>query len=110
MRAFRACAVFAILLTTLTVSGQDKTESPKIKGWIPADWGKLALTDQQKKQIYTIQAEFQPKIQAIEKEIRLLKGKEWEDMKAVLTAEQKDHLKAIILKKAGEDDKKDEKK
>jgi hypothetical protein len=108
MRAFRAVAVFAVLLTTLTVSGQDK---PPLKPvYIPTIYNDLKLSDEQKKKMLAVRAESQPKIDAIEKEIRLLKGKEWDDMRAVLTDEQKAHLKAIILKKAGEDDKKDEKK
>jgi hypothetical protein len=108
MRAFRAVAVFAILLTTLTVSGQDK---PPVKpGYIPTLYRDLGLSDEQKKKMYAVQAEFERKINAIEKQIRLLKGQERADMEAILTKEQKDHLKAIILKKAGEDDKKDEKK
>ena len=108
MRAFRAIAVFAILLTTLAASGQDK---PPLKPvYIPTIYNDLKLSDEQKKAMLAVQADSQPKIDAIEKQIRLLKGKEWEDMKAILTDEQKAHLKAIYLKKAGEDDKKDEKK
>jgi hypothetical protein len=106
MRAFRAVAVFAILFTTLTVSGQDKPKPV----FIPTIYNDLKLNDDQKKAMLAVRAEFQPKIDAIEKQIRLLKAQERADMEAVLTKEQKDHIKAIILKKAGEDDKKDEKK
>jgi hypothetical protein len=108
MRAFRAVAVFAILLTTLTVSGQDK---PPVKlGYIPTLYRDLGLNDEQKKKLYAVQAEFEPKIQAIEKQIRVLKGQEKADMEAVLTDEQKKHIKAIILQKAEDNNKKDEKK
>jgi hypothetical protein len=106
MQVFRAVAVFAVLLTTLTVSGQDKPKPV----FIPTIYNDLKLNDEQKKAMLAVRAEFRPKIDAVEKQIRLLKGKEWEDMKAVLTAEQKDLFRAIILKKADADDKKDEKK
>jgi hypothetical protein len=102
MRAFRAVAVFAILLTSLTVSGQDK---PK-PFFIPTLYHDLKLSDEQKKAMLAVRAEFQPKIEAVEKEIRTLKRQEKADLDAVLTDEQKKKYREIILKKAGADDKK----
>jgi hypothetical protein len=103
----------AILLAGLTLSGpllsQDQAERPKIKGTLPANWGRIGLSDEQKQQIFKIQANYDDKVRPLEKQIRELKAKEKQAMEAVLNDEQKKLLKEIILKKA-DSDKKDEKK
>jgi len=108
--ASHVCLFALALLMAGTIFGQDKTEPPKLKGALPSNWGKFPLSDQQKQQIYKIQGDYHDKIAPLEKQIKMLKEQERRDMEAVLNDEQKKLLKDIILKKAGSDDKKDEKK
>ena len=104
------CLVALVVVLVGALQGQDKAQPSKIKGTLPANWGKIGLSDEQKQQIYKVQADYRDKIEPLEKQIRDLKGKEKQAMEAVLNDDQKKLLKDIILKKAGEDDKKDEKK
>jgi hypothetical protein len=104
--AIRTCLFCVIVLTTGTIVGQDKTEPPKIKGTLPANWGKIGLSDDQKQQIYKLQADYSEKIIALEKQLKEMRAKEKQALEAVLNDEQKKLLKEIILKKAGSDDKK----
>jgi hypothetical protein len=86
--------------------GQDKTD-PKLKGTLPANWGKLGLTDVQKQKVYKIQADFKTKLADLEKQVKDLKEKEKADMLGVLTEEQKKRLREIVVGKTGEKTEKD---
>jgi hypothetical protein len=86
---------FAVVLLTGVGQGQDKAESPRVKGWIPANWGKFGLSDQQKQQIYKIQGEFHERIAPLEKQLKELHTKKKENLEAILTDEQKKKLKEI---------------
>jgi hypothetical protein len=100
------CLVALVVVLVGGLQGQDKAEPPKIKGTLPANWGKIGLSDEQKQQIYKLQADYSEKIITLEKQLKELRGKEKQALEAVLNDEQKKKLKEIILKKAGEDDKK----
>jgi hypothetical protein len=78
---------------------------------LPQGWKALGLSDDQKKKIYAIEDEYEPKIAALKKQIETLqteeKGKKYE----VLSEDQKKRLKEIRESKdGGGTDKKDEKK
>ena len=45
-------------------------DTPKLKGQLPANWGKLGLTDEQKQKVYKVQAEFKEKIADLEKQLK----------------------------------------
>jgi hypothetical protein len=114
MRIYRTFALlaaillFGLMLTDPLIS-QDKPPAKPV--FIPTLYRDLKLTDEQQKKMLAVRGEFQPKIDAIEKEIRTLKSHEKADMEAVLTDEQKKLYRTILLRKAGVlDDKKDEKK
>ena len=103
-------ATFAV---TMSATGQDKKEDKKdpptkIVGVLPANWGKLGLSDDQKQQVYKLQKEYKDKIDVLEKQIKALKEEERMKREAVLTDEQKQKLKDILSGKFGE--KKDDKK
>jgi hypothetical protein len=104
------CLVALVVVLVGALHGQDKAEPSKIKGTLPANWGKIGLSDEQKQQIFRVQADFSEKIMALEKQLKEMRAKEKQALEAVLNDDQKKLLKDIILKKAGEDDKKDEKK
>lgn len=85
-------------------SGQDtkkeaKKDEPKLKGFLPQNWGKIGLTDSQKQEIYKIQGKYGTEIDKLEAKIKELKGTRDKEMKAVLTAEQKKRLDDILTGK-----------
>lgn len=108
MKFVRSMAVFAIM--SLAVAGiTTAQEKGKAKGQLPQGWGKLGLSDDQKKKIYDIHEKHQTKIDELEKQIKDEKEKMTKEQGAVLTAEQKAKLKDELDKKLG-DDPKDKKK
>jgi Spy/CpxP family protein refolding chaperone len=68
----------------------------KAKGQLPANWKKLGLTEIQRDKIYSIQADFRPKIKALEVQLKNLRQEERREMEKVLTDAQKARLKEIV--------------
>lgn len=73
--------------------------APKAKGFLPMNWGKIGLTDEQKQQVYTIQGKYGAEMDKLEAKIKELKATRDKEMKAVLTPEQKKRLEEILLGK-----------
>jgi hypothetical protein len=114
MRVLRAVflAIAVAFLAGSFLHGQDKKDdtATKVKGVLPAGWGKLGLTDDQKQKVYKVQGEFNDKIAPLQKQINDLKAAEKAEMVKVLTEAQKTRLKELALDKVpGATDKKDEK-
>lgn len=78
------------------------------RGVLPANWKMLGLSDEQKQQVYKVQANYRPKIEELEGQIRDLKAKEKKDLEALLTPAQKDRLREILKDKAPTDEPKPE--
>lgn len=77
-----------------------KADTPtKVKGFLPQNWGKIGLSDEQKQDIYKIQGKYNGEINKLEAKIRELKGTRDREMKAVLTADQKKRLDDILTGK-----------
>ena len=81
------------LLSAAAVTGQDKKAKNK---QLPQNYGKLGLSDEQKKKIYAIQDEYGDKIADLAKQLDALRKKQREEMAAVLTDDQKEQLKKIL--------------
>ena len=87
--------------------GQEKKDDPKkkddapvkAKGMLPANWGKLGLTDEQKQSVYKIQGKYSEEIDKLDAKIKELKGTRDKEMKGVLTADQKKRLEEILTGK-----------
>lgn len=110
MNAFRLLALGLIVSSFALVSSdgvfsQDKKE--KSKGQLPANWGKLGLSDEQKALIYKIQGEYKEKITKLEAEIKSLTAERNKKMAEQLTSEQKTKLAELT---GIEDTKKDKDK
>ena len=101
--------VVVLFLSAAVVTGQDKKDKGK-KGSLPANYGKLGLSDDQKKKIYAIQDEYGTKIADLKKQIDELTKKEHQEWYAILTDDQKEQLKKIQAEKAGDPGKPTEKK
>lgn len=98
---------FALLVGVVVLSGgvvgQDakketkKADPPtKVKGTLPPNWGKIGLTNDQKQEIYKIQAKYKAEIDALEAKIKGLKGTRDMEMKAVLNPDQKKKLAEVL--------------
>jgi hypothetical protein len=74
---------------------------PKGQGRLPANWSKLGLSDDQKRQIYSIEGEYKTKIDDLQSQIDQLRKKERSEMSKVLTAAQKARLREIVAAKSG---------
>jgi Spy/CpxP family protein refolding chaperone len=100
--------VLAALMVVLgsNLYGDDKTDPP-VKGRLPTYWNKLGLTDEQKQKVFKVIADNHEKTAALEKQLKDLKDKEKTDLEAVLTDDQKKHLRELISSKAPSDTPKD---
>jgi Spy/CpxP family protein refolding chaperone len=108
----RCRLMFAVIVMALFLGGgslgqdkktDDKKDPPtKLKGQLPPNWKKLGLTDAQVQQVYKIQADYDVKINALQEQIKKLKGEEKGELMKVLTEAQKARLKEITEGKGGE--------
>lgn len=73
--------------------GQDT--APRFRGQLYAKWRQLGLTDEQKQQVYKIQAEYRSKIRELEQKIKQLRAEELTKATAVLTPAQKTRLREL---------------
>ena len=102
--------VLAIFFTWAIANAQtgteDKGDTKKAKGTLPAGWKKLDLTAKQKDAIYTVMGTYKTKIKALEMQIKELKDEEYREMVKLLTDAQKKQLAAGLGLELKTDDKK----
>lgn len=126
---FVACSFIAIGIVGATVrpvviaqeSGKAASKAEKGDGTkkasrsgdrLPANYGKIGVSEDQRKKIYEIQNKYNDQIDALQKQIADLRAKEKAEVEAVLTAEQKKSLQTAneeSQKKAAEKKKASEK-
>jgi hypothetical protein len=68
---------------------------------LPAHYSQV-VNEQQRENIYKIQEEYQPKIEALQKQLEALKKERDEKIAAVLTAEQKKQVEEAATKAKGD--------
>ena len=73
------------------------------KGYLPANWKKLGLTDAQRDKILAISGTYSAEIDQLEERIKQLKEKKTREQLDVLTDAQKKALEDIYKRKAGTD-------
>lgn len=73
----------------------EKKEDKKPVNRLPANYGKLGLTDAQRDKVYAINDKFEPQLDALEEQLKALRAKRTSETEAVLTVEQKKILKDI---------------
>jgi len=76
--------------TTKVASSEKKTTNR-----LPANYGKLGLTDAQKDKVYSINAKHESQLDALEEQLKALRAKRGAEVEAVLTVEQKKILKDV---------------
>src|SRR5205085_6690347 len=107
-KALRCVGILSVAVLAVAVAtGQDKKDKNK---QLPQNYGKLGLSDVQKKRIYDIQDEYGSKIAALKKQLDDLQKKQREEMAGVLNDDQRDQLKKILSEKAGDPTKPPDKK
>lgn len=99
-----AALAAAFLVAEQPVSGAEgKTPIRKAVGKrvrrLPAHYNSV-VTEKQREEIYKIQEEYQPKIDALENQLNALKKERDDKISAVLTAEQKKQVEEAAAKKA----------
>jgi Spy/CpxP family protein refolding chaperone len=94
MRFAAALVLFALIafFTGSSIQSQEKKEVPKTKGILPAYYGKIGLTDEQKSAIYKIQAKYRDEVKKLEDKIADVRAEERREMDKLLTAEQRQKL------------------
>lgn len=67
------------------------------KGRLPANYGKLGLTDSQKTKIYEVQGQYEGQLAALEKQLEMVKSKRDAEVAAVLSADQRKILENLVV-------------
>jgi Spy/CpxP family protein refolding chaperone len=93
----RSLVVGVVMVVVALMVGPGTSQEKKPKGSLPANWKKLDLTKEQETKIRAIAANYQGKINALEKQIEDLKTQRRTDQVKVLTEEQKEKLRKILL-------------
>jgi Spy/CpxP family protein refolding chaperone len=73
----------------------DKKPPVKLKGYLPQNWKKLGLRDDQVQKIYKIRADAKAKADELKAKLDKLKAEEKEQLEKVLTPEQLKRLREI---------------
>jgi Spy/CpxP family protein refolding chaperone len=106
--AFGLLAAFTVLLAGTGAQSQEKKDTTaKTKGILPQGYAKIGLSDEQRIQIYKIQAKYKDEIEKLKEKIEETKAEERREMDKVLTAEQRKKLIDVIT--GGSEPKKDTK-
>lgn len=106
----RVCGCFllgAMFMLSGGLTGQEpKKDDPKkddpvgkVKGFLPNNWKKIGLSEDQIQQIYKIQNKYDAEIDKLEAKIAELKAAKDKERKAVLTPDQQKKLAEILLGK-----------
>jgi Spy/CpxP family protein refolding chaperone len=90
----------AAMMATSGLFGDEAVQGQGKKG-LPPLWSKLGLSEEQKKKVQSIQAQYSARIAALHDQIKQIQSEERAMMVKVLTSAQKDHLKGIAAEKAG---------
>ncbi|MCA8992375.1 MAG: hypothetical protein KDA88_10370 [Planctomycetaceae bacterium] len=109
MRRVVSLALIAVLSLTVfqLLNAQEKNGAAEVKerrGPLPAMYGQLGMSDEQKEQAYDVMAKYDAEIDRLKEEMKLLLAERNKGIQALLTDGQKLRLKelqAAARKKAG---------
>ena len=95
--------VFAtfLLVSGAAVTGQDNKKETR-KGALPANYGKLGLSDEQKAKIHAISAEYKAKIDSLNGQVKDLQAKRKKETEAILTETQIELLRKLQTGESGD--------
>jgi hypothetical protein len=89
--------LLTVIVGVVFLAGPGNSQEKKAKGQLPPGWKKLDLTKEQEVKIRGIAADYQMKINALEKQIDTLKVSRKRDQVKVLNEEQKEKLRKLVL-------------
>jgi hypothetical protein len=95
MRGVLACAT--VMLGIVFLAGPGTSQEKKPKGQLPQHWKKLDLSKEQVLKIYAVQGTYRGKIKGLRDQISSLEKQEKTELLKVLSEEQKDKLRQILL-------------
>lgn len=95
MKTLRISMVAVALVAAVTVWAQDD-KGKKAAARLPNNYGKLALSDEQKARVYKIVGEYEDQILAIESELAMVKAKRDAACESVLTPGQRARLRELL--------------
>lgn len=74
---------------------KEQKKRKKARGRLPNYYARVGISKEQRERIYSIQAQYNEKIEALEKQLAELKSKRDAEVEAVLTPEQKKKLASL---------------
>jgi hypothetical protein len=104
MRRLRlGVAVLGLLVLASGGPGQDRSEDKttenappgKLKGYLPKNFKRLGLSDEQKQQIYRLRATYKNKLDQLKKQMDEMRHEEKVEVEKLLTPAQRARLKEI---------------
>jgi hypothetical protein len=96
--AMHRLPVIVLLVGGLLVSGLLLAQDPpKLKGFLPPNFGKLGLSEEQKQQIYKLQADYDTKYTDLENQLKKLRAEERAALEKVLTETQRAKRRELRL-------------
>jgi hypothetical protein len=95
------CTILLAAFLVGTGRSGDGKAGPTKKAYLPKYWSRLGLSADQKSKILKLRGDYATKIAALKEQIEKLTKEERSKSFALLTEEQKEHLRKIITEKAG---------
>ena len=99
LRPVCGLVVMLALMGGVLAAQEKRDPQARGKGQLPPNWNKLGLSDEQKEQVYKIQAEFQAKIEDLEAQLRKLRAMQGNELRKVLTDAQRQRLLELATQK-----------
>ena len=95
---FVGMAIVGMAFLVGTGASQDtKKDSAKTKAYLPPGWKALGLSKDQTSEISKIHGTYKGKIKALEDQIQDMKLQEKQEMVKLLTEDQKDKLRKLVI-------------
>ena len=98
LRMLALAMVLALLGPASAYQDKDKDSGKKperLKGYLPAHYGKLGLTDKQRQAVYKVQHDYKDRLAELQAAMDKLKREQKSMVEAVLTPEQLKRLREI---------------
>lgn len=91
---------FAVAGSSLLLAQSEAKTKKEPRGPLPANFGKLGLSEDQKTKMYPVCDEYDVKIDELAAQIKKLQGEKSAKLREFLTPAQKERLKEIVAEQA----------
>jgi hypothetical protein len=101
VKTFSAIVIgFAVAGSSLLLAQGEAKTKKEPRGPLPANFGKLGLSEDQKTKMYPVCDEYDVKIDELAAQIKKLQGEKSAKLREFLTPAQKERLKEIVAEQA----------